>query len=343
MKPRSPLSTGVSKMATIKFFFATDIHGSEMCLRKFLNALKIYNVKIGILLGDLSGKMINPIVKQPDGSYTCDFMGRHIVVKTEEELSELQKRISLTGNYYCVLTPEEMKELLSEGKTINGRIDAQVRKIHLGAGKTEELFRRLVIERLKRWDKIIEEKLKNTGIKMFIAPGNDDILEVDDVLNNFTYAVNTDNRKVSINDYEMITLSWANPTPWDTPRECTEEELAKKIDKLTSQIEDMEKAIFNFHVPPYGTSLDQAYKLSKDLVPSVSEMISAGSKAVLKSIQEHQPLLGLHGHIHESRGVHKIGRTICVNPGSEYSEGILRGVIITLDGKKVKNVQFTSG
>jgi len=330
-------------MTTIKLFFSTDVHGSEMCIRKFLNALKIYNAKIGILLGDLSGKMINPIVKQSDGSHTCDFMGYNIVAKSEEELSELKRRISLTGNYYCILTPEKMKELLAEGKTINGRIDAQVRKIHLGAGKTEELFRQCVIERLKNWDKLIEERLKNTGIKMFIAPGNDDILEVDDILDNFTYAINADNRKVSINDHEMVTLSWANHTPWDTPRECTEEELAKKIDKLTSQIENMEKAIFNFHIPPLDTSLDQAYKLSKDLVPSVSEMIGAGSEAVLNSITEHQPLLGLHGHIHESRGVHKIRRTTCVNPGSEYSEGILRGVIITLDEEKVKGVQFTSG
>ena len=330
-------------MTTTKFFFSTDVHGSEMCMRKFINALKIYNVKMGILLGDLSGKMINPIVKQSDGSYTCDFMGQNIVVKTEEELSELQRRIGLTGNYHHVLTTEEVKELLAEGKTIDGRIDAQVRKIHLGAGKTEELFRRLVVERIKNWDKLIEERLKNTGIKMFIAPGNDDILEVDNVLDNFAYAINADNRKVSINDHEMITLSWANHTPWDTPRECTEEELAKKIDKLTSQIENMEKAIFNFHIPPYGTSLDQAYKLSKDLVPSVSEMISAGSEAVSNAIKEHQPLLGLHGHIHESRGTHKIGKTTCVNPGSEYSEGILRGVIIALDGEKVKNVQFTSG
>ncbi len=330
-------------MTAIKFFFATDVHGSETSIRKFLNALKIYNVKIGILLGDLSGKMISPIVRQPDGCCTCDFMGQTVVAKTEEELSELKRRISLTGNYYHVLTPEEMNELLAEGKTIDGRIDAQVRKIHLGAGKTEELFRRLVIERIKKWDKLIEERLKNTGIKMFIAPGNDDILETDDALDNFTYAINADNRKVSINDHEMVTLSWANHTPWDTPRECTEEELAEKIEKLTSQIENMEKAIFNFHIPPYGTSLDQAYKLSKDLVPSISEIINVGSKAVLNAIKEHQPLLGLHGHIHESRGIHKIGRTTCVNPGSEYSEGILRGVIITLDGDKVKNVQFTSG
>jgi len=331
-------------MVRLKIFFATDIHGSEYCFRKFLNALKIFKVDIGILLGDLSGKMINPIVKQPDGSYTCNFLGQDVTVKTEEELLDLERRISITGNYYFITTPEELEELKAEGKTIEARIDAQVRKIHLGTGKVEELFRRLVIERLKNWGKLIEEKLKNTGIKMFIAPGNDDIPEVDEVLDNFTYAVNADNKKVVLGDkYEMVTLSWSNPTPWNTPRECSDEELAKKIDKLVSQIDDLKTAIFNFHAPPYGTILDQAYKLSKNLVPSTQERISVGSKAVLNAIKEHQPLLGLHGHIHESRGAQTIGRTLCINPGSEYSEGILRAVIITLDGGKVKSYQFISG
>ncbi|MEM4474313.1 MAG: metallophosphoesterase, partial [Candidatus Bathyarchaeia archaeon] len=205
------------------------------------------------------------------------------------------------------------------------------------------LFKRLVTERLISWDKIIGEKLSGTNIKMFIAPGNDDILEVDEVLDSFTNAVNADNRKVTFGDYEMVTLSWSNPTPWDTPRECSEEELAKKIDRLVSQIDNMKNAIFNFHVPPYGTNLDLAYKLSKDLVPSINEMVNVGSTAVLNAIKEHQPLLGLHGHIHESRAAQKIGRTLCINPGSEYSEGILRGVIITLDKDKVKSFQFTSG
>ncbi|MEM4474729.1 MAG: hypothetical protein QXY75_07120, partial [Candidatus Bathyarchaeia archaeon] len=119
-------------MGITRIFFATDIHGSEICLRKFLNALKIYNVHIGILLGDLSGKMINPIIKQPDGSYKCNFLGRDIIVKTEEELRNLQRQISITGNYFFIATPEEVEQLMAEGKTISGRIDAQVRKIHLG-------------------------------------------------------------------------------------------------------------------------------------------------------------------------------------------------------------------
>jgi len=327
----------------LRLFFVTDVHGSDAAFRKFVNALRIYNVNVGIILGDLCGKMINPIVALPDGTHTCNFMGQGIVAKNQDQLSQLQKRIALTGNYYAVLSPNEMQQLMAEGKTIEGRIDAQVRKIHLGTGKIDEMFIQLVVERLKTWDTLMADRLKNSGIKVFISPGNDDLLEVNEVLDRFRYAVNTDDKKVSVDGYEMATLSWSNPTPWDTPRECSEEKLAEKIDGLASQIQNMERGIFNFHVPPYGTHVDSAYKLSKDLVPSVSETVSVGSTAVLDAIKKYQPLLGLHGHIHESRGIEQIGRTSCVNPGSEYSEGILRGVIITLDDGKVKNIQFTSG
>jgi Icc-related predicted phosphoesterase len=328
---------------TLKIFFVTDIHGSDAAFRKFTAAVRIYNVNVGILLGDLCGKMINPIISQPDERYVCDFMGQHVVAKTPEELAQLQKRIASTGNYYVILEPGEMEQLMAEGKTIDGRIDAQVRKIHLGAGKIDELFLNCVVERLKIWNGLMEERLKNSGVKVYIAPGNDDLLEINQVLDDFTYAVNTDERKVDVDGYEMITLSWSTPTPWDTPRECSEEQLSERIDKLASQVSSMEKSIFNFHVPPYGTSLDSAYKLSEDLVPSVNETTNVGSTAILGAINKYQPLLGLHGHIHESRGNQLIGRTTCVNPGSEYSEGILRGVIITLDGNKVKNLQYTSG
>ena len=49
-------------------------------------------------------------------------------------------------------------------------------------------------------------------------------------------------------------------------------------------------------------------------------MIHAGSTAVRASIEKHQPLVGLHGHIHESKGFVTLGRTLCLNPGSEYGK-----------------------
>lgn len=323
--------------------FATDVHGSDVCFRKFLNALKIYKVDVGILLGDLSGKMINPIIKQPDGTYLVHFLGEQRKLKTEEDLRSAEKELAAMGNYYILTDPEEVEVLKAEGKTVDGRIDERATQISLSAGKVETLFKKLSLERLDSWMRLAEERLEGSNIEMFMAPGNDDIPEMDAVLDDSTYVVNTDNRKVDVKEHEMITLSWSNPTPWDTPRECSDEELEEKIENLVSQVEDMENAIFNFHAPPHGTMLDECAKLSEDLVPSTEESISAGSMAVLDAIKKYQPLLGLHGHIHESRAVQKIGRTTCINPGSEYTEAILRAALITLEKNKVKNYMFVGG
>ncbi len=327
----------------LKILNVSDIHGSETCYRKFLNALVLYKADVGILCGDLSGKMINPIVKQADGSYLTTLMGQNRRAETEEELKSLEKDIALIGNYYFRTDPDEMTELRAEGKTIEGRIDERATKISLSAGKIDSLFEKLVLERLQHWMELAEQRLKGKNIDVFMTAGNDDLLAVDSVIDNSSVFVNPDLKKVFVQEYEMISLSWSNPTPWDTSRECSEEELEEKIEGMASQVEDMNTAIFNFHIPPYDTLLDQAPKLSDKLVPSTDETIPAGSKAVLDAIKKYQPMLGLHGHIHESRGIVKIGQTICLNPGSEYSEGILRGVLVMIKKNKVKDFMFVSG
>jgi Icc-related predicted phosphoesterase len=73
------------------------------------------------------------------------------------------------------------------------------------------------------------------------------------------------------------------------------------------------------------------------------ETEAVGSKAVRTAIEKHYPLLGLHGHVHESRGKTALGRTLCFNPGSFYTEGILTGAVIDLDKKGVKRWFFFSG
>jgi len=72
-------------------------------------------------------------------------------------------------------------------------------------------------------------------------------------------------------------------------------------------------------------------------------MHGAGSKSVRRAIEKYQPLLGLHGHIHESQSVAKIGKTTCINPGSEYGEGVLRGCIVILGDGKIEGYQMTRG
>ncbi len=235
------------------------------------------------------------------------------------------------------------RHIKKEGKSVEGRIDERATRISLSTGKVEELFRKLVVERMQDWMTLADERLAGTGIDVFMCPGNDDIFEIDDVIKASTSITFADGNKVMVKDFEMISSSWSNPTPWDTERECSEEELEEKLEGLAAQVEHPEKAFFNFHVPPYDTLIDQAPKLSKDLIPSTDETIPAGSKAVSAVINRHQPLLGLHGHIHESRGVVKLGRTQCFNPGSEYSEGILRGVILMLKKDKLKDFMFISG
>jgi uncharacterized protein len=196
---------------------------------------------------------------------------------------------------------------------------------------------------LKEWIVLADQRLAGTPYKVYMAPGNDDHMEVDGVIEDSSVIVNCNNKKVMVGEHEMVTFAWTNPTPWNTPREKPDEELEPMLEELVAKVQDKSNAIFNFHAPPYGFALDLAPELTKDLVQAADRKIHVGSRAVAKMIEKHQPLLGLHGHIHESRGVQKIRKTTIINPGSEYSEGILKGVVIMLEKGKVKDYVFTSG
>jgi len=104
-------------------------------------------------------------------------------------------------------------------------------------------------------------------------------------------------------------------------------------------------AIFNIHVPPYKSGLDEAPELDKDLRPVLAgqSLKPVGSTALRKAIEEAKPLLGLHGHIHEGRGATRIGKTLCINPGSMYEQGTLLGAIVALGKNKIENYVLTSG
>ncbi len=309
----------------VKIFFVTDIHGSNVCFRKYLNALRIYKVDVGILLGDLTGKMLIPLIEKPGGGWMTTFMGQLTEANTQDELEKLKKTIEMVGYYWVHLTQDEFKYYKEDSK------------------RSDELFNRLMIERLKEWIALADERLQGVPYKMFMAPGNDDHFEVDEVISSSKTIVNANDRVVMVGDYEMATFGWTNPTPWDTPREKPDEELQPMLDELICKIHDIQNAIFNFHAPPYGFALDLAPELTKDLIQAADRKIHVGSRAVAYAIQKYQPMLGLHGHIHESRGVQRAGRTTIINPGSEYSEGILKGVMVVLNKGKVQDYVFTSG
>ena len=310
---------------SIRIFFVSDIHGSNTCYRKYLNALKIYNVDVGILLGDLTGKVLIPLVKKNPGEWETTLMGHYTFVETEDELIKLKKTIEMMGYYWVEQTPEEFQAHKADPRMV------------------DELFKQQMLQRLKEWIALADERLKGTTYKVYMAPGNDDHFEVDQVIEDSAAIVNCNNKNVMVGEHEMVTFCWANPTPWNTPREKPDEELEPMLEALISTVKDKSNAIFNFHVPPFGYALDLAPELTKDLIQAADRKIHVGSHAVTKMIDKYQPLLGLHGHIHESRGAQKVKKTLIINPGSEYSEGILKGAVVVLEKGKVKDYIFTSG
>ncbi|HEX5147162.1 MAG TPA: hypothetical protein VFV85_09070 [Conexibacter sp.] len=314
----------------MRIFFATDIHGSERCFMKFVNAAKAYKVDAVVMGGDITGKLLVPLVAEPDGTFTADVFGQVRVARDETELAELEKTVRQSGSY-TIRLPRAEKE------SLDGRPDA-----------VPELFERAIEETLGRWMAVARERLEPAGIPVFVSAGNDDEPYVEQALTDADYVVCPEGRVTALPDgYEMVSCGWSNRTPFDSPRELTEEELEARVSALCDGVADISRTVFNLHCPPHATSLDSAPQLDEQLRPVVRGgsmvMTACGSTATRSVIERYQPLLALHGHIHESRAAQKIGKTLCMNPGSEYSEGVLRGAIVELRKGKVKSWQFTVG
>lgn len=313
----------------VKIFFVSDIHGSEVCFKKFVNSADFYGVDILILGGDLTAKMVVPLIEQ-SGKYHAILFGRTETAETQTELEALEKRILTNGFYLYRCDPDELNEIKHSKE------------------KQNELFQRLILENLKRWIEIAEIRLEGRRVQCYIMAGNDDNPGVVDVLNQSKIVVNPELKKVELpGGYEMISLGYSNITPFDSPRELEEEKLYDLIIEQANTLSNPESAIFNLHCPPYNSGLDIAPEITSDLRIVMRgghpSMVPVGSTAVKKAIEKIQPLLSLHGHVHESRGTVKIGRTLCINPGSEYAASVLRGVIISLDKNRIKGYQFVSG
>ncbi|MBS7644644.1 MAG: metallophosphoesterase [Candidatus Bathyarchaeia archaeon] len=315
----------------MRVFYATDIHGSDVCFRKFLNTTKVYGAEVLVLGGDITGKTITPIIHE-SSIYRCQLLGEEIVVHGGEELEKLKRRVRDLGSYPYVTSHEGFHVILEDHKS------------------KRKLFEDLIVESIREWIKLADEKLRSIrNVECYISPGNDDIHSIDEILNESERVINPNERVLEIlGGYEMLSLGYANKTPWNCPRDLSEDELSRRLSELGSKVMRPETTIFNIHVPPYGSGLDEAPELDEDLRPRLEpggrfKMVPVGSKAVRDAITVLQPLLGLHGHVHESKGFARVGRTLCLNPGSEYQEGVLRGVLLQLDGKKVKDFIFTSG
>jgi Icc-related predicted phosphoesterase len=312
----------------MRLFYAGDLHGSERCYRKFLNAAAFYDAGVLVLGGDIAGKLMVPIVEETSGKFVATMFGRTERIKRQDQLEDLEKRIRFNGFYPYRCNKDEYERLVNE------------------RAYQERVMSEVMIAEVRRWMSIADEKLSSSGVRCFIMPGNDDELEIDAALQS-EVVENPDGRVVSFEGYQMLSSSWANTTPWDSPREANEERLAEIFEGIAEHLEYGIPTIFNLHVPPYDSGLDTAFELDEELnvVTSAGQpkTIPVGSHAARSFIEKHRPLLALHGHIHESKNVARIGRTLCINPGSNYADGVLDGAIIDLEDGTVVRHQLVSG
>jgi Icc-related predicted phosphoesterase len=303
----------------MRIFFATDIHGSEVCWRKFLNSAAFYKADLVVLGGDVTGKAMVPIVER-GGYWQVTLRGQELRLDSRQELDDIIARIRNSGFYPAIVSPDELSHLGQNETAVGARFEQEM------------------ISSLDRWLDMADGKLRGGAIPCIVNGGNDDIFEIDTVIESSPCVSFAEGKVLDLDGFSLISMGWTNPTPWNTYREAPEADLAAKIEAVVSQVQDMARAIFNFHAPPYGTGLDEAPALDEELRPmhGGAVMKPVGSMAVRDAILAHQPMLSVHGHIHESRAIKRMGRTLAINPGSVYGDGVLQGAVLDLDAKKGK-------
>jgi Icc-related predicted phosphoesterase len=311
-----------------KLFFATDIHGSDICWSKFLNAGKFYEADVLILGGDMTGKAVVPFVHQGGRNYKVTLLEQEFQITNDGELADMQKRVRSRGYYPYMTTPDEIAELDKDPDLVN------------------KIFAQEVLKVVQQWMDLADKKLDGTGMKVYCCPGNDDMEEVDEIVRASRRVILAEGQVTPLDPvHEMIASGWSNRTPWDTHREEDEDQLKARYEAMIAHVKDPKNAVYNIHVPPYKSGLDDAAELDKNLRPVLAgqSIIPVGSKALREVIEKNQPLLSLHGHIHEGRGTTRIGKTLCINPGSMYEQGSLLGALVVLGNGKIENFVLTSG
>jgi uncharacterized protein len=325
-----------------RVYFATDLHGSNKCFRKFLNAGVAYDADVLVLGGDVAGKALQTLVRAENGRYRTRFMGRDYEVAADSELEALEKLIGDHGYYAYRAEPGE-----ADAWGANPPWEAKAGR---GAASPafDALFLGLMKERLAAWLALADERLRPTGKRLFFMLGNDDPPELGELLDKAPYGTSAEGRAVRLDDHhEMISWGYSNITPWHSYREQTEEQLAESLRALAGNLSAPAAAVVNVHVPPFDSGLDEAPALDPDLrviqVLGQVKLVPVGSTAVRDLLLSVQPLLGLHGHIHEASGVRRLGRTVAINPGSDYSTGTLNGALVRLEPDKLASFQLVRG
>jgi Icc-related predicted phosphoesterase len=315
--------------ADLRLYYASDIHGTEVLWRKFLHAPRVYSARVIVMGGDVTGKVVIPLVED-GGEVVAELFGRPERAATPEERAELEHRIRSNGMYPHLMTREEIERVAA-----------------LSEDEREGWFAEVMLETFERWMSLAGERLEeDPDVRCFVMPGNDDPPGVDVAIERAERVEACDERLVEFGGYTMLSLGYSNRTPFDSPRELDEDELFRRIERMAEQVDDLGRCVFNLHVPPYDSQLDTAPQLDDDLRVVISagepKLIPVGSTAVREAIERFQPLLALHGHVHESRGVTRIGRTLCVNPGSDYHTGRISGALLHLRRDRA-DYQFVVG
>jgi hypothetical protein len=309
-------------------FFATDVHGSDICWKKFVAAAKFYKADVLVLGGDMTGKALVPISAQGGGTYKTILLEQEFRLEGEAEVAEMEKKIRSRGYYPYRTSPEEIAELSKDPERVH------------------KIFLNEALKTAQQWMDYAAQKMNGSGVPIFAAPGNDDQFEVDEVVRGSGVVTLVEGEVIELDKHhQMISSGWSNRTPWHTYREADEDDLANRYHPMLTRLEDPKNAIFNIHVPPYNSKLDEAPELDENLRPKYAgnALKPVGSTAVREVIEQYQPLLGLHGHIHEGRGTSRIGRTLCINPGSMYEQGVLLGALVKLGRDKIDSYVLTQG
>jgi uncharacterized protein len=311
----------------LRIFFATDVHGSDRCFRKFLAAANVYEADVLLLGGDVAGKGLVP-VQGNNGTLQATVRGEAVTVPSGEE-ERLRAEVNRMG-FYAVRMQEDDIDRMRDDKQY-----------------VEHRFREEIVAQLQGWCDLAAERLA-PEVRCIITPGNDDPFEVDEVLAAASRIECPERELCDLGPVLLASLGDVTPTPWNTEREYEEDELYRRIVEMLDAVPADRRTVVNFHCPPYGSGLDIAAELDETLKPVIRgarpSMIPVGSKAVRAAVKEYQPVVGLHGHIHESRAAQRIGSSLCLNPGSDYSSDVLHGAVVDLDqeGRFVDFI-FTTG
>jgi uncharacterized protein len=314
----------------LKILFATDFHGAEVCFRKLFNLAPRAKADVIVIGGDLCGKGLVPLVER-NGSFHGQFLGAPFDVAPGEATEEVEKRIRFNGFYPYRTTPEEVERLSAEPDYLDTVMNGEL------------------VATVERWMALADERLAGTETVCVSIPGNDDELVIDSALDSAATVRNCDGRLIDFGEFQIMGFGASNPTPWNSPREFAEDEIERRLHATVEGIDRGRPLLANIHVPPYRSTLDDAPLVDDDLRPVIKGgnpvAGPVGSHAVRSFIEDYQPLASFHGHIHEARSATRIGRTLAVNPGSDYSSGTLQAVIVSIDlrKQKVKGHQFISG